>query len=126
MTLEEVGNSFYARIVKYCYYRTSKNRADAEDIAGEVFLRLGQKWDTLKNYDGNIILGWLYGTANKVMLEQHKIKLTQEAMTLSLTANNGADIELPDGLLWIVSSATKNITLLTKTLRGFLSKRWAN
>lgn len=96
MTLEEVGNSFYTRIVKYCYYRTSKNRADAEDIAGEVFLRLGQKWDNLKDYDENRILGWLYGTANKVMLEQHKIKLTQEAVTSSLTANNGADIELPD------------------------------
>ena len=96
MTIEEVCNSFYTQIVKYCYYRTSKNRSDAEDIAGEVFLRLGKKWDTLDSHDENRVLGWLYSTANKVMLEQHRDKLTQETLTSSLTTNNGADIDLPD------------------------------
>ena len=78
MTLEEACNSFYEDIIKYCYYRTSKNKPDAEDITGEVFLRLGKKWDTLENYDKNRVLGWLYSTAENVILEFDRFNYRRE------------------------------------------------
>lgn len=96
MTLEEACNSFYEDIIKYCYYRTSKNKPDAEDIAGEVFLRLGKKWDTLENYDKNRVLGWLYNTAENVILEYQRKQIIQNDLTVSITDENGIDDEFAD------------------------------
>lgn len=38
MTFEEACYSFYEDIIKYCYYRTSKNKPDTHLITNPAFL----------------------------------------------------------------------------------------
>ncbi len=55
----------YGRIYRYCVYRLY-SRDVAEDAAAEVFLRLVDEYERVKERDAMGIRNWLYGTASNV------------------------------------------------------------
>lgn len=96
MTREEACNKFYKVIVKYCYYRTSKNMSDAEDVAGDVFLKLGKEWNSMDSHEENRGLAWLHSVADYKIQELYRKNYKNQNMTIPLHTREGDDYELPD------------------------------
>ncbi len=63
--IAEVYGNFFDRIFAYCNYRLFRNDL-AEDATAAVFLRLVEKWPSLKDKSQAQLLSWLYGTASNV------------------------------------------------------------
>ncbi len=88
----EIYHSLYRLIFTYCYERTNKNRADAEDIAQNVFLTLWLNFDVL-NSNANIdYRSWLLKTAKLKLYEYYRNKKKTEKISYDLESPEYTDI----------------------------------
>jgi RNA polymerase sigma-70 factor (ECF subfamily) len=76
---------YYPRVLKFMYYRTDRN--DAEDLVGEVFLRVMR---SLAGQNGNFE-AWLFKIARNIVVDHGKAR----SKRLSLTADNEALENMP-------------------------------
>jgi RNA polymerase sigma-70 factor (ECF subfamily) len=74
----EIYNRHYEDIYTYIYYRVNDGEA-AQDLAGEVFVRLVERIDSF-SYRGRPILAWLYTIARNLLIDYQR----QQAKTLAL------------------------------------------
>jgi RNA polymerase sigma-70 factor (ECF subfamily) len=76
---EELVKAYYPSILNFSY-RLLGNRADAEDVTQEVFLRVGRKLTSLKN--SAVFDTWLYSiasSASKDMMRQRSRQADRDA-----------------------------------------------
>ena len=80
--LSQIHDRYYAEIYRFALYRTGRTEV-ADDIAGEVFLRL---LDALHNGRApqTTVRGWLYGVASNLVAD-HFRKAPRESMPLDDT-----------------------------------------
>jgi RNA polymerase sigma-70 factor (ECF subfamily) len=60
----------YDAVYRYCYYRVG-DVALAQDLAGEVFVRMVEKLETFKSR-GRPLLSWLYTIARHLIIDRHR------------------------------------------------------
>lgn len=65
--LAEIYEEYYDKIARYIYVRLG-NKADAEDIAGEAFLKALQSFRSYREEDVPM-QGWLYRIAHNLMVD---------------------------------------------------------
>ena len=68
----ELYEQNYSKIFSYIYRRVS-NQHLAEDLAGDVFVRLVTKIDTYE-HRGRPLLAWLYTVAGNLVRDHHRKK----------------------------------------------------
>lgn len=66
----EIYNRCYPAIYNYVFYRVG-DRAQAEDLTGEVFVRMVDKLSTFTP-NGRPILAWLYTIAYHLIVDEHR------------------------------------------------------
>lgn len=71
----------YDAVYTYIYYRVNQVQA-AEDLAGEVFLRLVEKIDGF-DYRGRPILSWLYTIARNLVTDYHRKQARADSLPLA-------------------------------------------
>ena len=78
--LAEIHDTYYGPIFRYVIYRVSE-RAVAEDLTSEVFLRL---LSALRDRSApqNTLRGWLYGVASHVVNDYHRKQYRVEQVEL--------------------------------------------
>ena len=69
MELEELYGKFYKEIITYCTAMT-KNRASAEDLVQETYLRAFTRWEDLEDLSRGQRRAWLYKTARNLFIDQ--------------------------------------------------------
>ena len=69
MELEELYGKFYKEIITYCTAMT-KNRASAEDLVQETYLRAFTHWEDLEVLSRGQSRAWLYKTARNLFIDQ--------------------------------------------------------
>jgi RNA polymerase sigma-70 factor (ECF subfamily) len=69
MELEELYGKFYKEIITYCTAMT-KNRASAEDLVQETYLRAFTHWEDLDGLSRGQRRAWLYKTARNLFIDQ--------------------------------------------------------
>lgn len=69
MELEELYGKFYKEIITYCAAMT-KNRASAEDLVQETYLRAFTHWEDLEDLSRGQSRAWLYKTARNLFIDQ--------------------------------------------------------
>ncbi len=74
--VSEAHRRYLPEVYRYAYYRTG-DASRAEDIAGEVFLRLLEALNAKKGPHTNL-RGWLYGTASNLINEYFRIPADRE------------------------------------------------
>ena len=79
----ELYDRFVDRVYRYLYFRTG-NRAEAEDLTEEVFLRAWQAIDHFR-WQGRPFLAWLYRLAHNVLVDH----VRRRRPTSSLDARDG-------------------------------------
>jgi RNA polymerase sigma-70 factor, ECF subfamily len=68
--LEKLYNSSFDRVYSY-FWRRVKNRAEAEALTSEVFMRaLKALMEGQYTWQGKPIINWLYGLASHILLER--------------------------------------------------------
>lgn len=76
----EIYNRHYGDIYTYIYYRVNDGEA-AQDLAGEVFLRLVERIDGF-TYRGRPILAWLYTIARNLLIDHQRQQARTQALPL--------------------------------------------
>jgi RNA polymerase sigma-70 factor (ECF subfamily) len=66
----EIYDEHYPAIYRYIFFRVG-SEAVAEDLAGEVFVRLVEKIDQF-TYRGRPLLAWLYTIARNLVADHHR------------------------------------------------------
>ncbi len=66
----EIYDRHHPAIYRYIFYQVS-DVATAEDLTGEVFVRLVEKIDRF-NYRGRPLLAWLYTIARNLVTDHHR------------------------------------------------------
>jgi RNA polymerase sigma-70 factor, ECF subfamily len=91
ITTEHIWEAFHAPVLQFIRRRVS-NEATAEDLLQEVFLRVHQQVETLK--DARKLEGWLYQIARNAIIDYYR----SSRPTISLEASDALDlpIDFPD------------------------------
>ena len=92
----------YDAVYRYCYYRLGDSSL-AEDLAGEVFVRMVEKLDTFQ-LRGRPLLAWLYTISRNLVADVHRDK--GKAVHVSLQE---AVMPFEDGKEKLAQSAERRI-----------------
>lgn len=92
----EIYNRHYQDIYTYLYYRVNDAEA-AQDLAGEVFVRLVERIDSF-TYRGRPILAWLYTVARNLLIDHQRQQAKARALPLDeqLVADSAGPPETAD------------------------------
>ncbi len=66
----ELYDRHYDAVYRYCYYRLG-NELAAQDVTGEVFVRMVEKLDTFRP-QGRPLLAWLYTIARNLVTDRYR------------------------------------------------------
>ncbi len=88
-TLAALYDEYYEKIARYIFVRTS-NRAEAEDLAGEVFLKALESLDSYRER-GIPMQAWLFKIAHNLVVDY--VRKVSKRRDLSLD-----NVEIPDRL----------------------------
>jgi RNA polymerase sigma-70 factor (ECF subfamily) len=91
----ELYDRYQPAIYRYIFYRVD-DVATAEDLTGEVFLRLVEKIDRF-TYRGRPLLAWLYTIARNLVADHHR--QAGRSLPLSLDDRWVADGSGPEGAI---------------------------
>ena len=95
LDLSEAYQAYFNTIRRYVVSRLHCDNAMAEEAASDVFFLLQTKWDELSSHEPQLILTWLFRTANFVLLDyRRKIArraTVQEWESMPLEHTNDAD-----------------------------------
>lgn len=69
MEIEELYGSFHQEMLAYCMALT-RNRAAAEDLVQETYLRAITHWDDFEDLSRSQSRAWLYKTARNLVIDQ--------------------------------------------------------
>jgi RNA polymerase sigma-70 factor (ECF subfamily) len=83
----EIYDRHQPAIYRYVFYQVG-DAAVAEDLTGEVFVRLVEKIDGFK-YRGRPLLAWLYTIARNLITDYHRRAARSEALPLDTQLENG-------------------------------------
>jgi RNA polymerase sigma-70 factor (ECF subfamily) len=88
-TLSSLYEEYYDKIARYAYSRI-RNRAEAEDIAGDVFLKA---LDSLKSYKerGVPMQAWLFRIAHNLVIDYFRKKQKRKVVPID-------DVEIEGGI----------------------------
>lgn len=99
----ELYGAFFRGVYAYCAYRLYRSDL-AEDAVAAVFLRLVEKYETVRDRGRDGIRKWLYGTASNVaakhLREARKQKLIAEALRQDATGWRHDERPTEFGLEW--------------------------
>ncbi len=71
--------------------KTSEDYATAEDITGEVFLRLQLKWEDITPHLSGVITAWLYTTAEYLSMDHNKKRIGRKTFSLDPSQHDPGD-----------------------------------
>ncbi|MGD2040414.1 MAG: sigma-70 family RNA polymerase sigma factor [Anaerolineae bacterium] len=80
-------NRHYDAVYRYCYYRLGDEQV-AQDLAGEVFVRMVEKLDTFRSR-GRPLLAWLYTIARNLITDAHR----QNGQMTLLPLSHGSEVQ---------------------------------
>jgi RNA polymerase sigma-70 factor (ECF subfamily) len=118
---------FYEKVFRYVLFRTG-NRADAEDIAEEVFLRMLESITSFK-WRGYPFSSWLFRIAHNLVVDHYRKRGRQKADSLEDArgvALVSADIDSQMDLKLSVQEVYKAMGALTKLQREVITLRFAS
>jgi RNA polymerase sigma-70 factor (ECF subfamily) len=81
----------YDAVYRYCYYRVGDVKL-AQDVAGEVFVRMVEKLDTFR-MRGRPLLAWLYTIARNLVTDLHRRNGRERHLPLGAATALGDDSE---------------------------------
>lgn len=97
ISLDQICQKYYNRILNYCLGKTHGNIGQAEDITNDVFYLLVTKWDSYDEHKEAAIATWLYKAANNRLKESlHHVTdviLTDEVPSFESDLPNAPDYE---------------------------------
>ena len=113
--LAELYERFYPKVLKYMYYRVSP--ADAEDLAGEVFVRVLRSIE--KQFES--FEAWLYRIAANVIIDRaRRIKVRKESEMNETMAETLAVKDPPEAGLDRNADITDAMEQLTDEQKEFV------
>jgi RNA polymerase sigma-70 factor (ECF subfamily) len=77
----------YDAVYHYCYYRLGDEHM-AQDLAGEVFVRMVEKIDSFRSR-GRPLLAWLYTIARNLVIDAHR----QNGRATLLPLSRGSELQ---------------------------------
>lgn len=86
----------YDAVYRYCYYRLGDGHA-AQDVAGEVFVRMVEKLDTFRPR-GRPLLAWLYTIARNLVTDRYRQQGQANEVALEAAVPLADDGDGPDRL----------------------------
>lgn len=91
--LAELYRRYYDDVYRYVFYKL-RNKADTEDITGEVFLRMIDSLPSFR-WKGVSFLAWLYRIAHNLIVDllRRRSSRTIEALESAEEVTSGSDIE---------------------------------
>ncbi len=67
MTFELIYEKYFDDIHRYCYYRTEGDQYCSDEATAETFFLVLKQWETVKTFNDDRLMAWLYGVArNKI------------------------------------------------------------
>jgi len=123
--LTKIHNQYYPEVYRYVFYRLGEEQV-AQDIAGEVFLRLLDSFHRNKG-PRETLRGWLLGTASNIVNDYLRGKYARPLENLD-------DLEVPDHrspehileAAWQLEQVREAIRRLTPDQQHVLAMRFAN
>jgi len=87
----------YDAVYRYCYYRLGDGQA-AQDVAGEVFVRMVEKLDTFRPR-GRPLLAWLYTIARNLVADRYRQQSRANTVALEAAVPLVDDSDGPERLV---------------------------
>ena len=122
-TLTALYEEYYNRIARYAYVRIG-NKTDAEDLAGEVFLKALQ---SLKSYNerGIPMQAWLFRIAHNLVVDYLRKKAKRKTVPIdAVQIANGTDPAMIAEKNIEMERVTKAMEQLTRAQREVLALRF--
>ena len=121
--LEALYESYYDRIARYAFVRLG-NQADAEDLAGEVFLRALESLDSYRER-GVPMQAWLFKIAHNLIVDHFRKSAKHKIVsidTVSVRTKSDPEEETMAGLE--VARVVKAMNKLTESQRKVIELRF--
>jgi len=117
--------SYYDRISRYAFVRLD-NQADAEELAGEVFLRALESLDTYKER-GVPMQSWLFRIAHNLIVDHYRKVKNQKTVsvdTVTIKAEAESDPEAQAMMEFEVTRVKRALGRLTESQRKVIELRF--
>ena len=108
----------YDAVYRYCYYRLGDSSL-AEDLAGEVFVRMVEKLDTFQ-LRGRPLLAWLYTISRNLVADVHRDKGKAVHVSLQEGIPNAVVEAMASGLPIIVGKVSDLPLIVSKGHNGYV------
>ena len=121
--LAALYESYYDRIARYAFVRLG-NQADAEDLAGEVFVRALESLDSYRER-GVPMQAWLFRIAHNLIVDHFRKSAKQKTVsidTVSVKAETDPEEQAMSGLE--VARVIKALGKLTESQRKVIELRF--
>lgn len=121
--LETLYESYYDRISRYAFVRLG-NQADAEDLAGEVFLRALEYLDSYKER-GVPMQAWLFKIAHNLIVDHFRKLAKQKTVSIdTVQVKAESDLEEQAMAEFEVARVIRALGRLTKSQRKVIELRF--
>ncbi len=90
MTIEQIFKNYYAKLHSFIQSRVG-DKAVADDILQDVFIKIDSRIDTLK--DSSKIQSWIYQITRNAIIDHFRTRKTTEELSYELAASETDDIE---------------------------------
>lgn len=123
--LAALYESYYNKISRYAFVRLG-NQADAEELAGEVFLRALESLDSYKER-GVPMQAWLFRIAHNLIVDYYRKAKNQKTVsvdTISIKAEAKSDPEAQVMMEFEITRVRKALGRLTESQRKVIELRF--
>lgn len=121
--LADIYDEYFDRVARYIYIRIS-DRAEAEDLAGEVFLRALR---SLRSYRGTAdrLPAWLFSIARNMVVDHYRRRSVRQSVPLeSVEIADGHDVDEATDTRLSIQSLSRALPLLTEAQREVIGLRF--
>jgi RNA polymerase sigma-70 factor (ECF subfamily) len=121
--LAALYESYYDRISRYAFVRLG-NQADAEELAGEVFLRALESLDSYKER-GVPMQAWLFRIAHNLIVDHYRKVKNQKTVSIdTVSIKAGSDPEKQAMIEFEITRVKRALSRLTESQRKVIELRF--
>ena len=121
--LASLYDEYFDRVARYIYIRIS-DRAEAEDLAGEVFLRA---LNSLRSYRGTAerLPSWLFSIARNMVVDHYRRRSVRQSVPLdSVEIADGHDVDEATDTRLQIEALSRALPQLTEAQREVIGLRF--
>jgi RNA polymerase sigma-70 factor (ECF subfamily) len=121
--LADIYDEYFDRVARYIYIRIS-DRAEAEDLAGEVFLKALR---SLRSYRGTAdrLPAWLFSIARNMVVDHYRRRSVRQSVPLdSVEIADGHDVDEAADTSLQIEALSRALPQLTEAQREVIGLRF--